>query len=163
MCFGSAVTLDGVSTELALAEPEFDPTGGSSDAGGDSDPGPDAGGPALGAWMVSGPPVVHAVALTSARQPHSPASLRRRLNHLAGPLAEIISRPLTRPAYGLLGVSGLEFLVDCGHHLVHVTDHCVCRLGHHRRLGVGIDRNDHLRRSTPGPMLNRSRNAAGHV
>ena len=59
--------------------------------------------------------------------------------------------------------SAPDLRVDGGHHLVQVADHGVRRPRHHRRLGVGVDREDVLRRGAAGPVLDRAADPARDV
>ena len=61
------------------------------------------------------------------------------------------------------GATPADFLVDGGDDLVHVADHGVRRLGHHRGVGVGVDGEDDLGAGASGPVLDRAGDAAGDV
>ena len=56
-----------------------------------------------------------------------------------------------------------DLRVDRRHDLVQVADHGVRRLGDHRCVGVGVDRQDRLRAAAAGPVLDRAADAAGDV
>ena len=57
----------------------------------------------------------------------------------------------------------VEFGEDGGDDLVHVADDGIGRLGHHGRLGVGVDGDDRLGRGAAGPVLDGAGDAARDI
>src|SRR5207302_5156726 len=69
----------------------------------------------------------------------------------------------SRTAARLACLDPPDFGVDGGEHFLDIADHRIVGLGHDRRAGVRIDREDVLRRAAADHVLNRAANAAGDV